>query len=204
MEKKNKNQKTYYVISVVSLSLFIFAIFSLVLFAFEQGAFTSQQGLERFIEHCGIYAPIVYCILNIVSVIVLVIPSTWYYVVGPMLFGLVPGLILNCFNSFMGSLIIFLMVKRWGKIILEFFVSQKTLDKYYGYLEDEKRFEKWFAFMQTFPFLPDNTFAYIAGCTKMTTKRLCQLVIGFKLWKIIIMGIGTDMILEYILSINLI
>ena len=54
--------------------------------------------------------------------------------------------------------------------------------------------------MQIFPFMPDNTFAYIAGCTKMTTKRLCQLVIGFKLWKIIIMGIGTDMILNYIFN----
>ena len=77
-------------------------------------------------------------------------------------------------------------------------ISKDIEKKWQKVWEDEKRFEKWFAFMQTFPFLPDNTFTYIAGCTKMTTKRLCQLVIGFKLWKIIIMGIGTDMILNYI------
>lgn len=203
MEKKNKNQKTYYLISVIFLSLFIFAIFCLVLFAFEQGAFTSQERLELFIQECGVYGPIIYCILNIVSVIILIIPSTWYYVVGPMLFGVVPGIFLNCFSSFMGSLIIFLMVKKWGRKILSLFVSKKKLDKYLGYLEDGKRFDKWFAVMQIFPFTPDNTFAYIAGCTKMTTKRLCQLVIGFKLWKIIIMGIGTDMILNYIFKFYL-
>ena len=104
----------------------------------------------------------------------------------------------------MGSVIIFLMVKKWGRKILGLFVSKKKLDKYLSYLEDGKRFEKWFAVMQIFPFTPDNTFAYIAGCTNMKLKRLCQLVIGFKLWKIIIMGIGTDIILDYIFRLNLI
>ena len=45
----------------------------------------------------------------------------------------------------MGSVIIFLMVKKWGRKILGLFVSKKKLDKYLSYLEDGKRFEKWFA-----------------------------------------------------------
>ena len=132
---------------------------------------------------------------------ILIIPSTWCFVAAGVLFGPFWGTFLTCLGSFLASLFMYLLVKKLGKNVLDAFVPEKSLKKYYKFLDNEKRFERIFSVMQIFPFTPDNTFDYISGTSKMTTKKLCLLVLGFKLWKIIILCVGSDYVLNILFSI---
>lgn len=195
--EKKKDKRYIYAYRIIIL-LFIIICSLVVIVGLKSGVFASVEAFESFIEKSGVFSPILFVILETISVIILIIPCSMGYAVGAAVFGAFWGTVLNAISSFLGSLIIFLVVKKWGQKLLEAFVSEKGLNKYYKLLENQKRFERFFSVMLLLPFTPDNILCYIAGNTKMTTKRYCCIILLFKLWKIIVFCYGVDFFLGFI------
>ena len=63
-------------------------------------------------------------------------------------------------------------------------------------IENDKRFEKFFAVMLLLPFTPDNILCFIAGITKISFKRYALIVLLFKLWKIGFFCYGVDFCID--------
>ena len=175
---------------------FIFFIIGIVIYGLSNGVFSSEANFCLFIEKTGFLAPITFILLEIISVVILIIPCSLGYGVGSVVFGAFWGTILNCIASFLGSIIIFLIVRRWGNKLLNIFVSEKKLKKYYHLIENDKRFEKFFAVMLLLPFTPDNILCFIAGTTKISFKRYALIVLLFKLWKIGFFCYGVDFCID--------
>lgn len=191
--KKDKITKIIYILAIL---FFLFSVIGIAIYGVSNGIFTSEESLILFVEKTGAFAPITFLVLEVISVVILVIPCSMGYGVGTALFGPFWSTVLNCIASFLGSLIIFLMVRKWGNKILTTFVSEKNLNKYYKLLENEKRFESFFKIMLLLPFTPDNVLCFIAGNTKISLRRYCWIIAMFKLWKILIFCYGVDFFLE--------
>ena len=60
---------------------------------------------------------------------------------------------------------------------MKYFVKEETYEKYIGWLEKGKKFDKFFAFAIFFPCAPDDVLCLIAGLTRMTWKKFAAIIL---------------------------
>lgn len=189
-----KNHKLIYgfIIGVMCAS---FAL--LIVAGILTGSFTSIEKFQSYIEASGIFAPIVFVIFDILSVAILIIPCSIFYGLGSAMFGAGLSTILNCASSAAGSFLIFALMKRWGRPLLETMASNEKIEKYNKHFKNPRKFEVFFAVMLLLPFTPDNLLCYIAGTLDISWRRYITIILAFKLWKIAVFCFGSETLIEF-------
>jgi integral membrane protein len=76
-------------------------------------------------------------------------------------------------------------------------VSKKTYDKYIGWLNEDKRFDRFFIFMMIWPISPADFLCMLAGLTNMTFKRYMTIIILCKPITLVIYTYGLTYIIDY-------
>ena len=94
--------------------------------------------LRSWVSSAGIWGPLVFSALNILQVIFAVIPGAPFEIAAGYLFGVVPGAILCDATMTIGSVLVFLMVRRFGIRFVELFVSREQMEKF-PVLSDPRR-----------------------------------------------------------------
>lgn len=154
-------------ISIVGVILLI----GIVFFIFKSGFFNDPDRVQSWVEGFGSIAPLAFLGLTFVQVVIPVLPGNVSTVVGVMLFGIGLGSFLNIVGIFIGSLTNFLLARKFGRGFASYFVKQETYDKYIGWVNKGKRFERFFWISMISPGFPDDFICLIAGLTKMTLKK---------------------------------
>ncbi|HCA4868981.1 TPA: TVP38/TMEM64 family protein, partial [Enterococcus faecium] len=83
----------------------------------------------------------------------------------------------NYIGICIGSIIIFLLGRRYGKPFILSMISDKTYNKYIGWLDNQNRFEKLFALAIFLPVAPDDALCLMAGLTNMSVKRYTLIIL---------------------------
>ena len=81
------------------------------------------------------------------------------------------GFIYNTTGIFIGSVLAFLLARRYGEVFVKSFVSDQVYDKYIVYLDKGKFFERFLAMAFILPGFPDDFLCMVAGMSKMTLKK---------------------------------
>lgn len=171
----NKTSKLIFKLLTVIATILIIIF---VIYGFSLGIFKDKFILIDYMKRFGIFAPIFFIVLQAFQVVLPVIPGGASCFAGVLAFGGVLGFIYNYIGLIIGSIIVFLLSRKYGIKIMNKIFSKETLDKYLPYLED-KRFEMLFFFIIFLPGLPDDIFCYIAGLSKIKlSKFIIILLIG--------------------------
>ena len=83
-------------------------------FFFSEGYFTYPQLLLSALSKAGILAPLLFILLQIIQVIIPIIPGGASSALGITAFGAVNGFIYNYIGICIGSICIFLLVRKYG------------------------------------------------------------------------------------------
>ena len=118
------------------LSFIILLFFGFI--GYQSGIFSSPQNLEAFLKTAGIFAPIIFILIQIVQCVIPIIPGGVSCVIGVAFFGPLWGFVYNFIGISTGSIINFLLAKRYGKNIVLKLVSQNNYDKYISWIKKEK------------------------------------------------------------------
>ena len=161
-----------------------------VVYGVQTQLFTSQDALEHFLAAWGVLAPLLFIAIQAVQVIVPIIPGGISCLGGVLIFGPFYGFIYNYVGICIGSIAAFLIARYCGKDILLRIASEKTYDKYAGWLEEKGRFDKLFALAIFFPVAPDDFLCYLAGVTKMTLKKFVLIIVLGKPASIALYSLG--------------
>lgn len=121
-----------------------------VYYGFKIGIFTSENELASFLLKFGILAPVIMIALQALQVIFPVVPFAMGLVVSVLLFGPVKGFIYNYIGISMGSIIAFLIAKKYGVDVLKLLFNEKTVDKYRK-IGASKKFVRFFTMAIFFP-----------------------------------------------------
>lgn len=141
------------------------------------GIFTNQMQMEAFIRQTGIWGPLVFIIIQMVQVVIPVIPGGITCGVGVVIFGPWYGLLYNYIGIVAGSMINFYLARRYGQVCVRRLIKERTYEKYAGWLDKGKKFDKFFALAIFFPCAPDDALCLFAGLTKMTWKRFTAIIL---------------------------
>lgn len=92
-------------------------------------------------------------------------------VLGHVVFGPFLGFIYNTVGIFIGSLISFMLARKYGAQFAKIFVSDDTYNKYIPCLDKGKYFERFLAAAFILPGFPDDFLCMVAGLGKMSLRK---------------------------------
>lgn len=158
------------------------AVFTVVLcvYWYRIGVFTSETALSAMLQRTGIMAPIIFIGLQIVQVVVPIIPGAAGCVAGVLIFGPWKGFLYNYIGICIGSVINFLMAKKYGARLVKAMVNERLYNKYIGWLDCGNRFVTLFALAIFLPVAPDDFLCMLAGLTKMDIVTFTAIIIVAK------------------------
>ena len=111
--------------------------------------------------------------LQILQIVVAVIPGQPMEIVSGMLYGTWGGMALCLVGIFIGTALVFFLVRRIGTDIMLLFFSNKKIDeiKNMRLFKNPAKFEMLMFIMFVIPLLPKDIFIYLGGISPVRPKR---------------------------------
>ncbi|MDA3973229.1 VTT domain-containing protein [Enterococcus thailandicus] len=159
-------------ISIIGLGVSI----ALTVYFINLGVFKDINALRGLVGHSVILGPVVFILIQILQVVIPIIPGGISTAAGVLIFGPYAGFVYNYVGICIGSVIIFLLGRRYGKPFILSLISDKTYDKYIGWLDNQSRFEKLFALAIFLPVAPDDALCLMAGLTNISVKKFSLII----------------------------
>lgn len=144
---------------------------------------SSQEKLQEYVAGFGIWAPIVFVLLQMMQVIIAPIPGNVTTLAGGALFGFWPAIIYSSVAIFLGSLIAFAIGKYGGRPLINRLVSPQIVDKYLNVLAQKQRLT--LALMFLFPFFPDDVLCFVAGMAGYSWRYFTVMIIATRPWGLV-------------------
>ena len=173
MKRDSTHKKRNVILAAVILAV-VFCVTSIAmiplirLLSSEEGQAIILQKMQTF----GIFAPILFVLLQVAQVVIAVIPGGPVPIIGGLLFGEGIGLLLSMVGFFFGTVIVYYLVQKFGRPIVSLFVSEDKMQKY-AYLATEKKLEVLVFALFLLPGLPKDALTYIVSFnTKIKPMRL--------------------------------
>lgn len=190
-------------IKVMDITLYM-VLAAAALFAFysyKTGLFSSSEAFRQFIVGFGIWAPLIFLLIQIVQVIIPVLPGAVTYVASILIFGVRMGLIYNYIGVCIGSIAVFLFSKKYGQVFVKRMIGERRYRKYIGWVDKGSKFDKFFTLAIFFPIAPDDLLCYMAGLTEMRLKKFVAVILLGKPIPVALYSIGMTVIFEYLIRL---
>ena len=136
--------------------------------------FDSRDRIQELVQQAGIFAPLLFVFLQIIQVVIAPIPGQITGLVGGYLFGPL-GIVLSLIGASIGFVIVFLISRRFGRPLIEKIFNQKLIKKFDYITEDSGPLIFFLIFL--LPTFPDDLICYLAGLTRIPTRKLTIIAI---------------------------
>jgi uncharacterized membrane protein YdjX (TVP38/TMEM64 family) len=180
------------------IGLAVFCLF--ILYGYKTGLFSSAESFREFILRFGMWSGLIFVLIQIAQVIVPIIPGAVSCVAGIIIFGPWVGFLYNYIGICIGSILVFLLSKKYGKDFVKGIIGEKSYNKYIGWIDRGRKFDTMFALAIFFPVAPDDLLCYIAGLTKMKIEKFVAIILLGKPMSIALYSLGLTSIGQYLLS----
>ena len=197
-EKKTKFIKDFLKYSSI---IGLIATVVLIIWGVKAGIFTDQQVLADFLAKCGIWAPLVFTFIQAVQVVIPIIPGSIGCVAAVLIFGDVMGFVYNYVGIIAGSVVAFLLSKKYGYPLVRAIASKRDWDKYIKFLDNPKKFDRIFIITSAVPFTPADFLCYLAGLSSMSFLKYFIIICLAKPATILIYTYSLDFIIQFVIKL---
>ena len=170
---------------LLSLLIFWFAGRPLIRFAQEPERF------RQWVDQQGLWAHVLFTGMVILQVIVAVIPGEPLEIAAGYAFGAVEGTLLCVLGTFIGGMLVFLLVRRFGLRAVEVFFPEEKLRRL-RFLHNERRLARWVFVIFFLPGTPKDVLCYFVGLTPMPLRTWALISAVARLPSIVTSTVGGD------------
>lgn len=182
MEEKAEHLKKY-----LGAAL-IFLLMLLILFCVQGylgGHFSSAEQLQAYMKRFGVFAPVILIVIQAIQVIIPILPGWLGCVVGAGMFGAAGGFWCNYIGISAGSIISFLLAKRYGVELVRKMVPMEKYQKLVDWVNTKKSYTLILFLAILLPLAPDDFLCWFSGLTGMASRRFIWIIIAAKPWCIL-------------------
>lgn len=166
-------------------AVFCILIVAVIIKAYMEGKFESVETLQAYIKGYGILAPVILIVIQAMQVIVPILPGFLGCAVGAVLFGSMGGFWCNYIGISAGSIIAFLLAKKYGIKLVEKLFPKDQYEKYSGWAGKSRSYVAFLFLGMALPLFPDDFFCYFSGLTKMRAEKFAAIIVLGKPWCIL-------------------
>lgn len=123
---------------------------------------TGQAVIIEKMQNFGIFAPLLFVMLQVLQVVIAVIPGGPVPMIGGVLFGEWGALALSLAGFFLGTVLVYYLVQWIGRPVVDRFVSEKHFKKF-DFLLQGKRTELLIFLVFLLPGLPKDVLTYLVS-----------------------------------------
>lgn len=152
------------VIKIASIAIFITIICILAYISYQVAM--DKESFKLWMDANGILGRLVFVGMVILQIMVAIVPGGPIEVAGGYAFGAVEGTILFIMGATIGSVIVFLLVRKFGRKVVELYFEEHEIKKL-SFLKDDKKRDVIFLILFVIPGTPKDLLCYVAGLTKM-------------------------------------
>ncbi|GCF95746.1 TVP38/TMEM64 family protein [Enterococcus florum] len=163
-------------INAVSFTGIAFSI-ALSIYFYRLGVFQDMASLRHLVGNSTIAGPLVFILIQMIQVIIPILPGGISLAAGVLIFGPYWGFLYNYLGICLGSIILFLLGRHYGKPFISHLVSEKVYRKYSHWLENDRRFEKMFSLAIFLPIAPDDALCLMASLTNISFKKYTAIIL---------------------------
>ena len=121
---------------------------------------------QQWVNEKGVWAPLAFAVMVALQVVVAIIPGEAFEIAAGFSFGTLEGTLYCLLGTMLGSLIIFLMVRKWGIKLVELFFSLDKINSL-SFLKDNRKRNTLTFLLMMLPGTPKDLLTYLAGLTKI-------------------------------------
>lgn len=175
---------------VTAIFLILCLLFCALLFkAYMDGRFDSVETLQQYIAGFGILAPLVLTVIQAAQVVLPVLPGFLGCAVGAVMFGCAGGFWCNYIGISLGSMIAFLLARKYGQGLVSKMFPGEKYKKWATWAAESKSYTMILFLGMVLPLFPDDYFCYFTGITKMSIRKFVTIIILGKPWCILVYSI---------------
>ena len=153
----------------------------------------SPQEFREWVDQKGVWGPLLYMALVVFQILVAFIPGEPLEIVAGYVFGTFKGTLYCLLAASVGSIIVLLLVRRFGKTILEVFFDKEKVEKL-KFLQSSKKKILVFAILFIVPGTPKDLLCYYGGLTDISMPLLIFICTICRFPSIITSTVGGDAI----------
>jgi uncharacterized membrane protein YdjX (TVP38/TMEM64 family) len=131
--------------------------------------------LRAFVLGFGPFAPVVFVLLQATQVVVAPIPGQVVGLVGGYLFGPVWGTAYSLLGVAVGSTVVFVLSRRYGRPYVERMIVPETVAEFDDLVDSGGLLALFLVFL--IPGLPDDSVCFLAGLTRIPIPRLVAVAV---------------------------
>ena len=144
---------------------------------------------RQWVEAQGVWAPLLFTGMIVLQVIVAVIPGEPLEIAAGYAFGALKGSLLCILGTFIGGMLVFLLVRRFGLKAVEVFFPAEKLRRLH-FLQNERRLALWVFLIFFLPGTPKDVMCYFVGLTSMPLRTWALISAVARLPSIITSTVG--------------
>ena len=175
---------------VTALLVLLCVAVSVVIFkAYFDGEFDSVETFQEWIKQFGLFGPLMLTFIQALQVVIPILPGFLGCIVGSISFGWFVGFLCNYIGISLGSIIAFLLARKYGIKIVKSMFSEKKYEKYSTWAGKSKSYVVLLFWAMLLPLFPDDFLCYFSGLTTMETKKFVKIILIGKPWCLLIYSI---------------
>lgn len=153
--------------------------------AYFDGKFDSVETFQQYVQGFGLAAPLFLAAFQAAQVVLPILPGLLGCVVGALMFGCMGGFWCNYIGISAGSIIAFLLARKYGSGLVSKMFPGKKYEKWSAWAAESKFYTVILFLGMVLPLFPDDYFCYFTGITKMSTRKFVAIILLGKPWCIL-------------------
>ena len=153
--------------------------------AWLDGRFDSVETFQKYVAGFGLAAPLFLVAVQAAQVILPVLPGLFGCVVGTMMFGAAGGFWCNYIGISAGSIIAFLLARKYGSGLVSRMFPGEKYEKWATWAAGSRFYTVVLFLGMVLPLFPDDYFCYFTGLTKMSARKFVAIILLGKPWCIL-------------------
>ena len=149
------------------------------------GHFRTMESFRAYVEGFGLFAPVVLVVIQALQVVLPVLPGFLGCIVGAGMFGAMGGFWCNYIGISAGSIIAFLLARRFGVGLVRCMIPMEKYTRFTQWLNQRESFTLVLFLAILLPLAPDDFLCYFSGLTGMSTKKFTWIILLGKPWCIL-------------------
>ncbi len=146
-------------------------------------AMTSAEAMTAYIQQFHPFGEAAFFLVQLLSVLLPPIPNNVLALAGSVVFGLAKSFLLTILAIYLGSLLVFLLARQFGKPFVRALARSDAYEKYLHLLR--ARHDFFFVMVLLLPWFPDDLFCLCMGLTDIPLRRFMTIVILARPWGIL-------------------
>ena len=154
---------------ILAIVVIVFAGLTMLLWRPLVSFASNPEILRVWMQDLGIWGILIFGIFNFLQVVFAVIPGDPFELAAGYILGVVPGTLLCDITMTISSVVVFLLVRKFGIRFVELFVSRRQIENM-GFLKDNQKVQSVLFFIFLLPGTPKDVVTYLAGLTNLSLK----------------------------------